>query len=70
MTSHGSTFDQHVTDVWLFIFYLSDGLVQVYEIELCHKGKTTENSDLVSVKNQSSKTDCIFGTAIRYKLKE
>ena len=34
-------------DVQLFVFYLSNGLVRVCEIELYHMGKNKGNPDLV-----------------------
>ena len=46
---------QRVADVWLFVFYLSNGLVRVCEIEFSHMSKNNKNPDLVCEKIKSAK---------------
>ena len=44
---HRSMCDQRAVDLWLFVFYVSHGLVRVCEIEISHMGKNSGNTDLV-----------------------
>ena len=51
--------------MWLFVFYLSHGLVLVYVIELSHMGKYNENLDLVCENSFSHlPSKFIFGDAL------
>ena len=53
---HGSTCGQHAGDVRLFVFYLSLGMVRVYEINRSHMGKNNGNP------NRSQTCNCKKGS--------